>query len=208
MPDSTIKMRLLGSKGTNKYCLLYADGTMTRFSIGENNVTASRAMTDLFTRYNVAGITAYGESAERWQNKDNSNRIDSLEQFKDDSVGFAEPYVAAEVVTCNALDPKAGYMLLVKDQNIMQAWLKKTSVDYKDVNTGNKEGKYLTLKEYTDEINEVRKSQGLEPIKVNAVRTKANRHQIPVVKGNGNKWKILSGTPWPADRRFKKNQQR
>lgn len=205
MADGAMKMRLLGNWDTNEYCLLYADGTMTRFSTDNNDAVTGHAMTDLFTRYNKTGLTAYGENAERWQNEDNSNRIELWQWTSEDAADKpVEPYVAAEVVACNALDPDTDYMLLVKDPAIMQDWLKTTSVDYRnlDNDSSNEEVKYLTLKEYTDELNEVRKAQGLKPIAETAVRTKVARHQIQAVK-DGAKWKIPSGTPWPADRRSK-----
>lgn len=69
MADSAMKMRLLHNEATNQYCLLYADGTMTKFSTDNNDAATCYAMTDLFTRYNKPGLTAYGENAERWQTK-------------------------------------------------------------------------------------------------------------------------------------------
>ena len=62
MADSAMKMRLIGIWDTKEYCLLYADGTMTRFSTDNNDAVTNHAMVDLFTRYNKPGLTAYGKN--------------------------------------------------------------------------------------------------------------------------------------------------
>lgn len=131
MADSAMKMRLIGIWDTKEYCLLYADGTMTRFSTGNNDAVTNHAMVDLFTRYNKPGLTAYGKNVKRRQNEDNSNRIDLWEWPNDDkSVEWVEPYVAAEVIACNAMDPETDYMLVIKDPDIMEDWLKTSFVSY------------------------------------------------------------------------------
>lgn len=204
MADSAMKMRLIGIWDTKEYCLLYADGTMTRFSTDNNDAVTNHAMVDLFTRYNKPGLTAYGKNVKRWQNEDNSNRIDLWEWPNDDkTVEWVEPYVAAEVIACNAMDPETDYMLVIKDPDIMEDWLKTSFVSYG--NSDDTTVRYLTLSEYTNEINEVRRAQGLKEIAETAVRTKVARHQIPAVK-QGAKWTIASGTPWPADRRSKSSK--
>lgn len=99
--------------------------------------------------------------------------------------------------------PETDYMLVIKDPDIMEDWLKTSFVSYG--NPDDTTVRYLTLSEYTDEINEVRRAQGLKEIAETAVRTKVARHQIPAVK-QGAKWTIASGTPWPADRRSKSSK--
>lgn len=201
MADSAMKMRLLHNEATNQYCLLYADGTMTKFSTDNNDAATCYAMTDLFTRYNKPGLTAYGENAERWQNEDSSNRIDLWEWPSEEGAG--KPVEAVKVVPCNELDPEADCMLVIEQPGIMKEWLKTSFVSYG--NPDDTTVRYLTLSEYTDEINEVRRAQGLKEIAETAVRTKVARHQIPAVK-QGAKWTIASGTPWPADRRSKSSK--
>lgn len=63
MADSAMKMRLIGIWDAKEYCLLYADGTMTRFSTDNNDAVTNHAMVDLFTRYNKPGLTAYVDTS-------------------------------------------------------------------------------------------------------------------------------------------------